>query len=107
MSAAGQSGAAVDMPVRAVALYNNGYGVFERKAVVSGRGSIELYFREADMKDVLQSLTFRYEGHGICTKKYDIFPFQLRKRYIWPGKHFLRVEQASGSHTIEQLESFG
>ncbi|XP_065829618.1 uncharacterized protein [Oscarella lobularis] len=62
MSAAGQSGAAVDMPVRAVALYNNGYGVFERKAVVSGRGSIELYFREADMKDVLQSLTFRSEN---------------------------------------------
>lgn len=48
-----------EMPIKRVTLYNNGYGVFHREVPVSGRGHIDLFFREADMKDVLQSLCFK------------------------------------------------
>ena len=45
--------------IRHLTLYNNGYGVFEREASVSGRGNIDLFFRGIHMEDVLQSLCFQ------------------------------------------------
>ncbi|XP_062515101.1 uncharacterized protein LOC134190654 [Corticium candelabrum] len=52
----------MEMPIKEVVLYNNGYGVFLREVPVSGRGHIDLFFREPDMKDVLQSLCFKSAG---------------------------------------------
>ena len=47
------------LAIRHLTLYNNGYGVFQREATVSGRGSIDLFFRGIHMEDVLKSLCFR------------------------------------------------
>ena len=46
------------MPIHALTLYNNGYGVFRREVKVKGRGHIDLYFEAKDMESVLKSLSF-------------------------------------------------
>lgn len=46
------------MPITGVTLYDNGYAVFEREALVSGSGQMDLYFPKTLIKDVLESLQF-------------------------------------------------
>lgn len=56
---------ALEMPIRALTLYNNGYGVFCRDVKVKGRGHIDLYFEAKDMESVLKSLSFANQA-GSC-----------------------------------------
>ena len=46
------------MPITGVTLYDNGYAVFEREALVQGHGQIDLYFPQELMKSVLETLQF-------------------------------------------------
>ena len=46
------------MPITGVTLYDNGYAVFEREALVNGNGQMDLYFPKSLIKDVLESLQF-------------------------------------------------
>lgn len=60
------------VPVRRVVLYKHGVGYFERRGKVSGNASLELQFRQAEMNDVLKSLTILDEGGGAVTSvSYD------------------------------------
>lgn len=52
----GQAGAAKELPVRKVVLYQNGVGYFERRGKVSGN-TLELRVRPDQINDVLKSLT--------------------------------------------------
>ena len=64
--------AALEMPVRALTLYNNGYGVFQRNVNVKGRGHIDLYFEAKDMEYVLKSLSFTDEtGSSLGNISYE------------------------------------
>ena len=64
--------AALEMPVRALTLYNNGYGVFQRNVKVKGRGHIDLYFQAKDMEYVLKSLSFTDEtGSSLGNISYE------------------------------------
>ena len=46
------------MPITGVTLYDNGYAVFEREAMVRGSGQMDLYFPKSLIKDVLETLQF-------------------------------------------------
>ena len=46
------------MPITGVTLYDNGFAVFEREAMVNGNGQMDLYFPKTLIKDVLESLQF-------------------------------------------------
>ena len=50
------------MPIKGVTLYDNGYAVFQREAIIQGDGSIDLYFPSDQMKAVLESLVFLDEA---------------------------------------------
>jgi hypothetical protein len=45
------------LPIKKVILFKHGVGYFEREGVVHGDAAIDLYFRTAEMNDVLKSLT--------------------------------------------------
>jgi hypothetical protein len=45
------------LPIKKVILFKHGVGYFEREGVVHGDTAIDLYFRTAEMNDVLKSLT--------------------------------------------------
>lgn len=53
---------AVSMPIREVYLYDNGYAVFHREAIINGSGQIDLFFHRQHMKSVLASLRFYGEA---------------------------------------------
>eukprot|EP00117_Sycon_ciliatum_P027489 scpid30370/ scgid22317/ Polyubiquitin; Ubiquitin len=59
------------MPIRELTLFNNGYGVFERQTSVSGRGNIDLLFRDGEIQDVLQSLCFTGGSHDVGNISYE------------------------------------
>lgn len=50
------------MSIRGVTLFDNGYAVFQREAVIQGHGSIDLYFAQEHMKSVLETLQFLGDG---------------------------------------------
>ena len=45
------------LPIRKVVLYKHGIGYFERAGSIDGDTSVDLYFKAAEMNDVLKSLT--------------------------------------------------
>jgi hypothetical protein len=45
------------LPIRRVVLYKHGVGFFERRGEVEGDTAFDLHFKEAEMDDVLKSLT--------------------------------------------------
>ena len=64
--------AALEMPISALTLYNNGYGVYQRNVKVKGRGHIDLYFQAKDMEYVLKSLSFTDEtGSSLGNISYE------------------------------------
>lgn len=50
------------MPIKEVFLYDNGYAVFHREALLEGSGQIDLFFHRQHMKSVLDSLRFYGEA---------------------------------------------
>ena len=50
------------MSIKGVTLFDNGYAVFEREAIIQGHGNIDLYFSSDHMKSVLETLQFLGEG---------------------------------------------
>ena len=50
------------MPIVGVTLYDNGYAVFQRETTIQGQGHIDLYFPQAIMRSVLDSLQFLGEA---------------------------------------------
>jgi hypothetical protein len=79
---------AAELPVRAVVLYKNGVGYFERGGAVPAGESARVDFRPSEMNDVLKSLTIRdasggtvsgirYDSAEPIDKKLAEFPFRL------------------------------
>lgn len=65
-----QQGAA--LPVKTAVLFTNGVGYFSREAVVSGSGSLELYFNTKDINDLLKSMIIRdLDGGSITAVNYS------------------------------------
>jgi hypothetical protein len=50
------------MSIKGVTLFDNGYAVFQREAIIQGHGSIDLYFSPGHMNSVLETLQFLGEG---------------------------------------------
>jgi hypothetical protein len=78
---------AAELPVREVVLYKNGVGYFIRAGEVKPTEPVRLEFREAEMNDVLKSLTvsdrggtvtqLRYDSNEPIDRKLSEFPFAL------------------------------
>jgi hypothetical protein len=79
---------AADLPVRDVVLYKNGVGYFVRSGEVPAGDPVRLEFREAEMNDVLKSLTvsgqaisqLRYDSNEPIDRKLAEFPFTVSDR---------------------------
>ena len=50
------------MVIKGITLYDNGFAVFEREAIIQGHGSIDLFFSSRRMKSVLETIQFLGEG---------------------------------------------
>src|SRR2546421_10295376 len=60
------------LPLTRVVLYKHGVGYFERQGQVEGDAVIPLTFRQADVSDVLKSLTvLDLDGGHIASVSYD------------------------------------
>ena len=61
-----------DLPIRRVVLYKHGVGYFEREAAVSGDQALALNFKQAEVSDVLKSLTvLDLDGGTVSAVSYD------------------------------------
>jgi hypothetical protein len=61
-----------DLPIRRVVLYKHGVGYFEREAAVSGDQALALSFKQAEVSDVLKSLTvLDLDGGSVSAVSYD------------------------------------
>lgn len=61
-----------DLPIRRVVLYKHGVGYFEREAAVSGDQALTLSFKQAEVSDVLKSLTvLDLDGGTVSAVSYD------------------------------------
>ncbi len=93
-----------DLPVRTVILYKHGVGFFERSGNLAAGESARLDFKEAEMNDVLKSLTIqeggggkirglRYDSSLPLSKKLEAFPFEIK-----PGDPLTKIlDQLKGS----------
>ena len=79
---------AADLPIRAIVIYKNGLGYFERRGQLAAGESARLDFKNTDMNDVLKSLTLedrsgakitgvRYDSSEPLANKLAEFPFQV------------------------------
>src|SRR5437763_12756544 len=60
------------LPITRVVLYKHGVGYFEREGVVEGDAALALTFKQAEVSDVLKSLTVLDLGGGHVTSvSYD------------------------------------
>src|SRR5216683_259693 len=60
------------LPISRVVLYKHGVGYFEREGKVVGDATLSLTFRQADVSDVLKSLTvLDLDGGHIASVSYD------------------------------------
>ncbi len=60
------------MPIRRVVLYKHGVGYFEREGQIEGEASLGLTFKQAEVSDVLKSLTvLDLDGGHIASVSYD------------------------------------
>jgi hypothetical protein len=73
-SPAGQSDPkpATTLPVSQVVLFNSGVGYFTRSGEVEGDARVDLTFREADVNDLLKSMTLQdLDGGRVAAVSYD------------------------------------
>lgn len=78
---------AAELPVKNVVLYKHGVGYFERAGELSAGESARLDFKEADMNDVLKSLTVEVKGGaGVSALRYDSSEPLDRKLLQYPLK---------------------
>lgn len=73
---AGSPGFAADdpapLPIQRVVLYKHGLGYFERQGEIQGDARVQLRFKQAEMSDVLKSLTaLDRSGGQVTTVAYD------------------------------------
>src|SRR5262245_22242429 len=60
------------LPIRRVVLYKHGVGYFEREGQVEGDDSVSLTFKQAEVSDVLKSMTILdLQGGHIASVSYD------------------------------------
>lgn len=60
------------MPIRRVVLYKHGVGYFEREGPVEGEATLALTFKQAEVSDVLKSLTvLDLDGGHVSSVSYD------------------------------------
>ncbi len=60
------------LPIRRIVLYKHGVGYFEREGTVEGEATLALTFRQAEVSDVLKSLTVLDLGGGhVSSVSYD------------------------------------
>ena len=57
-------GAELSVPVSDVVLFSTGVGYFQREGWVEGSGSLDLYFNQADVNDLLKSMVLQDLGGG-------------------------------------------
>src|SRR5436190_18854500 len=63
---------AVSLPITRVVLFNSGVGYFSRSGEVEGDARVDLTFPEADVNDLLKSMTLEDFGKGrISAVSYD------------------------------------
>jgi hypothetical protein len=61
-----------DLPIRRVVLYKHGVGYFERGATIDGDQALALSFKQAEVSDVLKSLTvLDLDGGTVSAVSYD------------------------------------
>ncbi|HUR54695.1 MAG TPA: hypothetical protein VMZ71_11225, partial [Gemmataceae bacterium] len=61
-----------DLPIRRVVLYKHGVGYFERGAAIDGDQALALSFKQAEVSDVLKSLTvLDLDGGTVSAVSYD------------------------------------
>src|SRR5437660_7567838 len=61
-----------NLPITRVVLYKHGVGYFEREGSVEGEQELALTFRQAEVSDVLKSLTvLDLDGGHIASVSYD------------------------------------
>jgi hypothetical protein len=79
---------AADIPVKQVTLYKHGVGFFEREGNVAAGEEVRLEFRNADMNDILKSLTvtdgaggqvtgIRYDSNATLEQRLEKYPFKI------------------------------
>src|SRR3954464_1150517 len=67
-----QGTAMTALPITRVVLYKHGVGYFEREGAVEGDATLALTFRQAEVSDVLKSLTVLDLGGGhVASVSYD------------------------------------
>ena len=60
------------LPIRRVVLYKHGVGHFEREGTVDGDATLSLTFKQAEVSDVLKSLTvLDLNGGHVASVSYD------------------------------------
>ena len=59
--------AELSVPVSDVVLFSTGVGYFQREGWVEGSGSLDLYFNQADVNDLLKSMVLQDTGGGTIT----------------------------------------
>src|SRR3954467_6412964 len=60
------------LPITRVVLYKHGVGHFEREGTVNGDPNLALTFKQAEVSDVLKSLTVLDQGGGhVASVSYD------------------------------------
>ena len=60
------------LPITRVVLYKHGVGHFEREGTVTGDANLALTFRQAEVSDVLKSLTvLDLDGGHVASVSYD------------------------------------
>jgi hypothetical protein len=62
----------MNLPITRVVLYKHGVGHFEREGTVEGDATLSLTFKQAEVSDVLKSLTVLDQGDGhVASVSYD------------------------------------
>src|SRR5215831_12111183 len=63
---------AVSLPITRVVLFNSGVGYFARAGEVEGDARVDLTFPEADVNDLLKSMTLQdFDGGRVAAVSYD------------------------------------
>src|SRR2546421_1037785 len=61
-----------DLPLTRIVLYKHGVGYFEREGAVEGDATLTLTFKQAEVSDVLKSLTvLDLDGGHVASVSYD------------------------------------
>jgi hypothetical protein len=106
-----QPGNLIMLPIKKIVLFKHGVSHVEREGQIEGNTSIDLYFRAAEMNDVLKSLTVLDLDDGVITSiSYEsTLPIEEQLKDIaiqLPQKNVLTglLSQLQGAHVALEIE---